>query len=96
MTFVSGYRMIFNLLKLEQVYSSILCITNVLSSTIIIVSKIDKVWPRNAIATDYRPTYGTYGTVRKGKHIFKVPIPSTVNKLCSDNTEICLDIGSAF
>ena len=37
MTFVSGFRMIFNLLKLEQIYNSILCNTMVLSSTIIIV-----------------------------------------------------------
>ena len=39
MTFVSGYRMIFNLFKLEQPYDSILCNTMVLSSTIIIFSK---------------------------------------------------------
>ena len=63
MTFITGYRMIFNLLKLEQIYNSILCNTIVLSSTIIIVSKHDRVWPRNAIITDYRPTHGT---VRKG------------------------------
>ena len=30
MTFVSGYRMIFNLLKLEQIYNSILCNTMML------------------------------------------------------------------
>ena len=36
MTFVSGYRILFNLLKLEQIYYSILCNTMVLSSTIII------------------------------------------------------------
>ena len=35
MTFVSGYRMIFNLFKLEQIYHSIL-----LSLTIIIVPKM--------------------------------------------------------
>ena len=46
MTFVSGYRMVFNLFKLEQIYDSILCNTIVLSSTIIIVSKNDRVWPR--------------------------------------------------
>ena len=40
MTYVSGYWMIFNLLKLEQIYNSILCNTMVLSSTIIIVSKM--------------------------------------------------------
>ena len=40
MTFVSGYRMLFNLFKLEQIYNSILCNTMVLSSTIIIVPKI--------------------------------------------------------
>ena len=34
MTFVSGYRMIFNLFKLEQIYNSILCTTMVLASTI--------------------------------------------------------------
>ena len=39
MTFVSGYRMVFNLFKLEQIYNSILCNTMVLSSTPIIVSK---------------------------------------------------------
>ena len=32
MMFVSGYRMIFNLLKVEQIYNSILCNTMVLSS----------------------------------------------------------------
>ena len=37
MTFVSGHRMIFNLLKLEQIYNPILCTTMVLSLTIIIV-----------------------------------------------------------
>ena len=37
MTFITGYRMIFNLLKLEQIYSSILRNSMVLSSTIIIV-----------------------------------------------------------
>ena len=63
MTFVSGYRMIFNVLKLEQIYNWIICNTIVLSSTIIIVSKNDRVWPRNAIITDCRPTHGT---VRKG------------------------------
>ena len=31
MTFVSGYRMIFNLFKLEQIYNSILCNKMVLS-----------------------------------------------------------------
>ena len=40
MTFVSRYRMIFNLFKLEQIYNSILCDTMVLSSTIVIVSKM--------------------------------------------------------
>ena len=40
MTFVSGYRVIFNLFKLEQIYKSILCNTMVLSSTIIIVQKM--------------------------------------------------------
>ena len=63
MTFVSGYRMLFNLFKLEQIYNSILCNTMVLSSTIIIVSKKDRVWPRNATITDRRPTHGT---VRNG------------------------------
>ena len=66
MTFVSGYRMILNLLKLEQIYNSILCNTMMLSSTIIIVSKNDRVWPRNAIITDCRLTYGT---VRKGQKV---------------------------
>ena len=40
MTFVTGFWMIFNLLKLEQIYSSILRNTIVLSSTIIIVPKM--------------------------------------------------------
>ena len=106
MTFVSGYRMVFNLFKLEQIYNLILCNTMVLSSTIIIVSKNDRVWPRNAIITDCRPTHGT---VRKGNKegiiqnltvqyicIFQVPFPFNVNKLCSDKTMICLDIGPAF
>ena len=78
----------------------------VLSSTIIIVSKNDRVLPRNAIITDYRPTNGI---VRKGHKegifqiltvqyicIFQVPFPFNVNKVCSDKTMICLDIGSAL
>ena len=40
MTFVSCYRMIFYLFKLEQIYNSVLCNTKVLSLTIIIVSKM--------------------------------------------------------
>ena len=40
MTFVSGYWIAFNLFKQEQIYNSILCNTMVLSSTIIIVSKM--------------------------------------------------------
>ena len=40
MTFVSGYRMIFNLFTLEQIFNSILCNTMVMSSTIIIVPKM--------------------------------------------------------
>ena len=63
MTFVSGYQMVFNLFKLEQIYNSILCNTMVLSSAIIIVSKNDRVWPRMAIITDCR---STHGTLRKG------------------------------
>ena len=59
MTFVSGYRMIFNLFKLEQIYDSILCNTIGLSSTIVIVS-------RYAIITDCRPNHGT---VRKGQNV---------------------------
>ena len=106
MTFITGYRMNFNLLKLEQIYSSILCNTMVLSSTIIIVSQNDRVWPRNAIITDYR---STHGTVRRGHKlgiiqaltvqyicIFQVPFPFNVNKLCLNNTKICLDIGPAY
>ena len=66
----------------------------------------DRVLPRNAIITDCRPTHGT---VRKGHTkgiiqtltvqyicIFQVPFPFNVNKLCSDSTMICLDIGSAL
>ena len=40
MTLVSDYGMIFSLFKLEQIYNSILCDTMVLSSKIIIVSKM--------------------------------------------------------
>ena len=40
MIFVSVYRMIFNLLKLEQIYNLILRNTMVLSSTVIIVLKM--------------------------------------------------------
>ena len=72
----------------------------VLSSTVIIVSKNDRVWPRNAIITDCRPIHGT---VRKGHKvgiiqalkvqytcicIFQVPFPFNVNKLCSDKTDL--------
>ena len=39
MTFISEYRMIFVLFKLEQIYNSFLCNTMVLWSTIIIVPK---------------------------------------------------------
>ena len=46
MTFVSGYWMLFNLFRLEQIYNSILCNTMVLSSKIIVVSKNDRVWPK--------------------------------------------------
>ena len=68
MTFVSGYQMIFNLFKLEQIYNSILCNTRtmVLSSTIIIFSKNNRVWPRNATITVCMPTHGT---VRKGHKV---------------------------
>ena len=75
MTFVSGYRMVFNLFKLEQIYNSILCNTMVLSSTIIIVSKNDRVWPRNAIITDCRPTHGT---VRNGHKLGIIQTYSTI------------------
>ena len=106
MTFVSGYRVVFNLFKLEQIYNSILCNTMVLATTTIIVSKNDRVWQRNAIITDCRPTNGT---VRKGHKegiiqaltvqyicIFEVSFPFDVNKLCSDKTMICLDVGTAY
>ena len=63
MTFVSGYRMIFNLFKLEQIYNSILCTTIVLLSTVIIVPKNERVWPSNTTITDCRPT--RHGTLRK-------------------------------
>ena len=66
MTFVSGYRMIFHLLILEQIYNSILCNTMVLSSTLNIVSKHDRVLPRNATITDCRPTHVT---MRKGHKV---------------------------
>ena len=60
MTFVSGYRVIFNLFKLEQIYNSILFNTMMLSSTITIVTKNDRVWPINATITDCRPTRHGY------------------------------------
>ena len=66
MTFASGYQMIFNLFKLEQIYNSILCNTMMLSSTIFIVSKNDRMWQRNATITDCRPTHVT---VRKGHKV---------------------------
>ena len=78
MTFISGYRMVFNLFKLEQIYNSILCNTIVLSSTTIIVSKIDRVWPGNDIITDCRPTHGT---VRKG-HKVGIIQALTVQYIC--------------
>ena len=103
MPFVSGYRMIFDLLKLEQIYNSILCNAMMLSLTIIIISKHYRVWPRNAIITDCRPTNGT---MRKGHKvgiiqgltvqcicIFQVPFPFNVNKLYSEKTKISLDNG---
>ena len=61
---------------------------------------------KNAIITDYRQTHGT---VRKGhavgliqaltvqyRCIFQVPFLFNVNKLCSDKTKICLDIGPGY
>ena len=106
MTFVSGYRMVFSLFKLEQIYNSILCNTMVLSSTTIIISKNDRVWPGNAIITDCRPTQGTARKVHKEGIIqaltvqyiciFQVPFPFNVNKVCSDKTMIYLDIGTAY
>ena len=48
MTFVSGYRMVFNLFKIEQNYNSILCNTMVLSSTIIIVTRYKKLYLKTA------------------------------------------------
>ena len=90
MTFVSGYRMIFNLPKLEQIYNSILCNT----------------MAKKCIITGCRPTHGT---MRKGHKvgiikavtvqyicILQVPFPFNVDKLCSDKTKICLDIGPAY
>ena len=59
--------MIFNLFKLEQIHYSILCNTIVLLSTIIIVLKYDRVWPRNVIITDCRST--GHGTVGKGHKV---------------------------
>ena len=101
MTFVSGYRMIFNLLKLVNVmlYNGVV-IDNYYSF------KNDSVWLRNTIITDCRPTHGT---VRKGHKvgiiqalsvqyicIFQVPFPFNVNKLCSDKIRISLDIGQTL
>ena len=76
----------------------------VLSSTILIVSNNDRVLPRNAIITDYRPTNGTVSKEQEGIIqiltvqyicIFQVPFPINVNKVCSE-TMICMDIGSAL
>ena len=67
MTFVYGYRMVFNLFKLEQIYNSIVCNTMVFSSTIIIASKIDRVWPGNVKIIDCTPT--RHGTVWKGHQV---------------------------
>ena len=78
MTIVSAYWMIFNLLKLEQIFNLILCNTTGLSSTIFIVSKYDRVWPRNAIITDCRPTHGT---ARKG-HKVGIIQALTVQYIC--------------
>ena len=60
MTFVFGYRMIFNLFKLEQIYNLILCIVIDKYYS----SKNDRVMPWNATVTDCRPTQ--HGTVSKG------------------------------
>ena len=38
----------------------------VLSSTNVIIAKHDRVWPRNATITNYRPTHGT---VRRGHKV---------------------------
>ena len=77
----------------------------VLSSTIIVVSKNDSVWPK-CIITDCRPTHGT---VRKGHKvgiiqahtvqyicIFQVPIPFNENELCSDKTKIAWILAQPF
>ena len=86
------------LFKPEQTYNKILCNTMVLSSTNIIVSKNDRVRPIIATITDCKQTHGT---VRNGHKediiqaicIFQIPFSFNVNKLCSDKTKICLDIG---
>ena len=67
MTFVSAYQMIFIFFKLEQIYNLILFNTMVLSSTITIGPKNDRLWSRNALITDCRPT--RHGTVRKGHKV---------------------------
>ena len=101
-TFVSGYWMIYNLLKLEQIYNSILCNTMVLLSTIIIVSN-------NGRGHTHRLQANPWHREKEHKvdiiqaltihyiFIFQVPFfPFSVNKLCSDKTKICLDIGPAY
>ena len=57
----------------------------VLASTIIIGSKNDRVWPRDAIITDCRPTHGT---VMKGHKvgIIQALTVQYMNKLSSDKT----------
>ena len=100
MTFVSGYRMIFNLFKLEQIHNEILCNTMVLSSKIIIVSKKDRLWARNATITDCRQT--RHGTVRKGRKVgivqalivqyryLSCSFSFQCEQICSDQTKILL------
>ena len=76
----------------------------VLSSTIIIVSKMIEYGQEMPIAL----TAGQSGTVRKGHNVGIVQAVTVqyryisshflikVNKLCSDNTMICQDIGPAL
>ena len=102
MTFVSGYRMIL-IQSYIMSYNDVVINKNNYYSF-----ENDRVWPRNAIFTECRSTL--HGTVRKGHKvgiiqavtvryrtgIFQVPFAFKVNKLCSDNTKICLDIGPPY
>ena len=105
MMFVSGYRMIFNLLKLEQINNSIYVIQWCCHHKLLYFQKMmeyDQEMYYHRLQVN--PLHFEEGT--QSRHnptltvqyicIFQVPIPFNVNKLCSDRTKICLDIGQAY